>query len=323
MWWDKINEIGPRYGYDPKESKSILVLKNRSQRKEAEALFGTKGVKITTSGERHLGAVIGTDAFKQLYVKEKIGCWIADVKQLSQIAVDEPQAALSAYNIGLSQRWKFVQRTIEGTSNLFVPLEEVIRNEFIPAICGCEPSDMERRMFALPYRYGGLGIVNPVMAADGEYQRSLKITEDLTNLIREQEMDFLKFDKEKMRETKNKESQKKEKDLKKEQENICNEVDEKLKRLLLAAGEKGASSWLSALPLKKLGYTLNKQEFKDAISLRYGWEVPGMPRFCGCGKPNSMDHILTCKKRGYVSMRHNVLRNTEAKLMEKVQRRQD
>ena len=33
--------------------------------------------------------------------------------------------------------------------------------------------------------------------------------------------------------------------------------------------EKGASSWLTSLPLKEYGFLLNEQEFQDAISLRY------------------------------------------------------
>ncbi len=32
-----------------------------------------------------------------------------------------------------------------------------------------------------------------------------------------------------------------------------------------------------------------------------------MPHFCGCGLKNSLDHILICKKGGYVAMRHNDL----------------
>ena len=86
----------------------------------------------------------------------------------------------------------------------------------------------------------------------------------------------------------------------------------------MAASEKGASSWLSALPLKSLGYTLNKQEFRDAICLRYGWAVPSTPIYCGCGEKNSFDHILVCKKGGYVSMRHNILRDIEGRLLERV-----
>jgi len=46
--------------------------------------------------------------------------------------------------------------------------------------------------------------------------------------------------------------------------------------------EKRASSWLSALPIKATGYTLNKQEFTDAICMRYGWKVKGIPTNCAC-----------------------------------------
>ena len=86
----------------------------------------------------------------------------------------------------------------------------------------------------------------------------------------------------------------------------------------MCAQEKGASSWLSSLPIKKLGYSLNKREFRDAIHLRYGWLIPDIPEFCSCGSENSMNHILTCKKGGYVAMRHNALRNLEENLMQSV-----
>ena len=43
-----------------------------------------------------------------------------------------------------------------------------------------------------------------------------------------------------------------------------------------------------------------------------------MPKYCGGGKKNSVDHILTCALGGYVSMRHNVLRDTEEKLLREV-----
>jgi len=108
----------------------------------------------------------------------------------------------------------------------------------------------------------------------------------------------------------------KEEQLKDEQENIFDLLEEKRKKLFHAAREKGASSWLSALPIQRLGYTLNKQEFRDAVCLRYGWRIPDVPKFCACGQSNSLDHVLICKKGGYVSMRHNILRDTEAKLLQ-------
>ena len=82
------------------------------------------------------------------------------------------------------------------------------------------------------------------------------------------------------------------------------------------ASEKGASSWLSALPLKWAGYTLNRQEFRDAVCLRYGLAIRHVPCYCACGAENSLHHTLNCKKGGYVTMRHNALRDTEASFLE-------
>ena len=39
---------------------------------------------------------------------------------------------------------------------------------------------------------------------------------------------------------------------------------------------------------------------------------------CACGDANNVDHALTCKRGGYVIMRHNALRNAEAALLEEV-----
>ena len=106
----------------------------------------------------------------------------------------------------------------------------------------------------------------------------------------------------------------------KELEDICRhaEVDEKLERILELGQQKGSGAWLSALPIQSLGYTLNKQEFRDSVCLRYGWNIPNTPSFCQCGKENNIDHTLSCKKGGYVGMRHNRVRDLEAALMKEV-----
>ncbi|KAL5248164.1 hypothetical protein ACHWQZ_G017367 [Mnemiopsis leidyi] len=49
---------------------------------------------------------------------------------------------------------------------------------------------------------------------------------------------------------------------------------------------------------------------KDSIRLRYGWEIDETPRICACGTKNSPYHALDCKLGGYVSMRHNSVRDT-------------
>ena len=211
-----------------------------------------------------------------------------------------------------------MQRTMRGIDVLFEPIEQAICNTLIPAICGRPVSDLERSLLALPYRHGGLGIRNPMESASSAYETSVRITQLLADLIVAQNMNLLELDRERVQTIKTEVAAESEKALITKREEIAAALDPKSKRLLECAQEKGASSWLSALPLKRLGYTLNKQEFRDALCLRYGWRIPSMPAHCGCGAVNSVNHILICKKGGYVIMRHNALRDTEARIMQKV-----
>ena len=73
QWWTSLKEKGPKYGYLPKPSKTylILIVKNQEYAARARELF--KDVNITCDGERHIGAVLGTEEFKNNYVKEKVG----------------------------------------------------------------------------------------------------------------------------------------------------------------------------------------------------------------------------------------------------------
>ena len=65
--------------------------------------------------------------------------------------------------------------------------------------------------------------------------------------------------------------------------------------------EKGASSWLSVIPLKEMNFTLNKREFRDAIKLRYGWEFNDIPTVCVCGDLFDADHALICMRGGNIT----------------------
>ena len=44
---------------------------------------------------------------------------------------------------------------------------------------------------------------------------------------------------------------------------------QKTRRALDLATEKGSSMWLTSIPLKEMGFNLNKREFRDGLSLRY------------------------------------------------------
>ena len=82
--------------------------------------------------------------------------------------------------------------------------------------------------------------------------------------------------------------------------------------------EKGASTWLTALPVDEHDFALHKAAFRDSISLRYGWPLQNSPSHCSCGQPFSVEHALTCKTGGFPAVRHNEVRDITATLLTEV-----
>ena len=82
--------------------------------------------------------------------------------------------------------------------------------------------------------------------------------------------------------------------------------------------EKGASTWLSVLPLEEYGFALHKGAFCDALALRYGWSPANAPLNCACGTHFSVEHVMSCPKGRYPSIRHNEIRDLTAALLPKV-----
>ena len=77
-------------------------------------------------------------------------------------------------------------------------------------------------------------------------------------------------------------------------------------------------SWLNAIPFEEQGFILNKQEFRDSLCLRYNVPLSGLPSTCACGDTFSVSHALSCKKGGFVSQRHDNVRDILTTLLNKV-----
>ena len=48
------------------------------------------------------------------------------------------------------------------------------------------------------------------------------------------------------------------------------------------------------------------------MKIHYGWPLSRLPNTCSCGAKYHLQHSLSCKKGGFVSLRHNHLRNIVA-----------
>ncbi len=115
-------------------------------------------------------------------------------------------------------------------------------------------------------------------------------------------------------------SKRREKDdhLRQKLEEVKSALPDNTKRAADLATEKGASSWLTVIPLKDMNLTLNKREFKDAIHLRYDWRIADTPSTCVCGDTFTVDHAMVCRRGGFIIQRHNELRDLEADMLNMV-----
>ena len=207
-------------------------------------------------------------------------------------------------------------RTILDIEENLKPLDEVINNKFIPSLFGREITENERDIIALPVKEGGLGIRKISENSGPSFQASSRITVPLINKIVEQSNTLPS--KEEVMNAKATTITIKKTTEASEITELKSKQDPDLQRILEQHSEPGASSWLSALPLRDHGFDLNKGEFRDALSLRYNNKPKNLPAKCPCGESFDVTHALDCKRGGFVNARHDNIRNLEAKLLHSV-----
>ena len=197
-------------------------------------------------------------------------------------------------------------------------IDSIITTDFIPAISdGILCSSTERRLIALPAKLGGLGIPIFSEIARDEFKNSCEISEDQKDAIILQESQIHR-NKTKSKAVRSKIRAARIKKQTTELESIKQLTSEYQQRLIDLNCEKGASLWLSTLPIKEEGYVIAKNLFWDLIRLRYGWNLKRMPTRCECGSNFNIEHALSCKKGGFVSLRHNHLRNITCNLLNQI-----
>ena len=318
QWWDRLCAIGPLFGYHPNATKTWLITKE-DLHAEAKNVFKDTDIQITTEGRPYLGVPLGTDEYRKSFLDRKVDQWKTETKLLATIAYTQPHAAYAAFTHGMASKWLYLSRTIENISPSLEPLEQTIRTELIPALTGrSPPNDIERNLLALPARFGGLALTNPTQATANEFCTSTKITEDLTHAIIQQDPEYTSATVAKQLEVKREINKLKRNQEKEAADQLREGLPQSLQRSMLLAQEKGASSWLTSLPIEEFGFTLHKSAFQDAIAIRYNWQPKQPPTLCGCGTKFSIEHSMSCPKGGFPSIRHNEIRDLTANLLTEV-----
>lgn len=316
--WDFIKIQGPKYGYHQQEKKTWLIVKPQHLQL-ATQIFSDTDINITSDGRKHLGAAVGGATFRESYVQKKVEQWVKEIKLLSKIAFWAPQEAYTCFISGYKHKLNYCMRTIPDIGEQLTKVDEVIITHFIPAITGgIKPSEEERSLFSLPPSMGGLGLPIFFNQAHVEFENSCLITGDIQEDIISQNIPGSDDTKNNMRKKKLQIKKNKIQRNKELFEGLIRSSSHRKRTLMQINSEKGASSWLTTLPIKDEGFQLDKQSFWDLLKIRYDHQLTKVPEKCACGSPFDLTHALSCKKGGFVSQRHNTIRDVTARLLQEV-----
>ena len=104
--WGVLNESGPSLGYFPNVKKCWLIVKPEKE-EAARDLFNQTSINISTRGQKHLRAVLGSRSYLEEYVSERVDDWVGQVVKLAEFAETQPQACYAAYTFGLKHKWTY------------------------------------------------------------------------------------------------------------------------------------------------------------------------------------------------------------------------
>ena len=125
----------------------------------------------------------------------------------------------------------------------------------------------QRDILALPIRLRGLRRGDPCQEAEREYTSLIEVTApEVEALVKSAQYAM---------------RNKRTKELEERAARIKQEAPQKTRSALELAAEKGASVWLTVLPLQELGFTLNKRQFREVFKLRYDWPIDDLPFIVG------------------------------------------
>ena len=129
----------------------------------------------------------------------------------------------------------------------------------MPTITGrAAISDDERDLLALPVRLGVLGVPRADERAQRQFQASLEITGPLVSAIlgcSDGSLMAIRSSQSKARVASRKEARAK---IEEEANVLQGRLPRKMKKAMELASEKGASAWLTTLPLAEEGFNLHK-----------------------------------------------------------------
>ena len=191
-WWTSLLAQGPKFGYFPNASKTILLVKSEHYSGPFKSLqiSAASGVNVTTDATKNLGGYVGPRETCDQLTKGIVGTLITHLEKLSELAKAEPHAAYSYFVSRFQQTYTYVQRFTPPSEQLWKPLEETIRNKFITALLRCDISGELRQVLQLLVKMGKMGIHDPTDTAITNYAASRKVCAPHNHLLLHQHQEY-------------------------------------------------------------------------------------------------------------------------------------
>ena len=199
------------------------------------------------------------------------------------------------------------------------PIQEEIDDLLLPTLFGqSEPLPNEVRLLVtLTTAQWGLGMPDLRAEAPQQFAASKSITTAHVDSITSQSTIMAQGESPTEELKRHHQSLKRARD-KEKMESIDSTLSPDLLQLVNQSRDKGASSWLNAMPVADQGLALSRQEFKDSQRLRYNLPLVDLTSLCVCGDKFTVDHALSCKKGGFVVQRHDGVRDLLTAFINKV-----
>ena len=330
-WIDAVCKKGPDFGVNVNIQKTNCIA-SPERFEEATRAFGDKGISVS-KGSVVLGGWIGDPTAGAAWRKQKIDAWVKRVGDLAAVARDwDPQGALYITSRALVSEWEYFLKVNEVPPDELHALDDALRNLF-RALSGHPNlmlSDLEWDFIFSPERDGGIGLLLPSKVASSLFQRSL----DGSSHLRASLNGEVEFNGVSHRAAKRSAAS----DFQHRASLIQESLDQRIASALVADNPTGDTMrlqtlrnaqrlrqvtpprWLSVSPIPRRGFRLSAQSFRDALAGRFGLELLPLREKCTCAgaPPFTRAHAMSCNKAGYLTARHNEVRNLIGALAKEV-----
>ena len=281
-------------------------------------MFKDTAMTISEEGKQYLGGV-----FVEQFVQRKVEGWAKEVERLSTFAVTQPHAAYAAFTHGLVSRWNYLLRVIDweilSSTDLLQPLVSASHHELVhPSYYRFGSSrETNPRIAIITGETGWPWSLQSIIMAKEQHNASKLMCAPLVDQVIKQDHHLGECHAVQQR-IKDTIRSCKHNNQKEEAKNLQIQLPSPLQRSMKLSQERGASAWLTSLPIDDHGFALHKSAFMDALSLRYGWSLQNSKSHCSCGHLFSVEHALTCKTGGFPIIQHNEVRDITASWLSEI-----